>query len=152
MDFLSALSMFCLIIALQVTGYLLLTTWRHSVRAVEYAKAKPPPAPWIYGRPYLYKGRLYTYNRRRRTLTIGKRSLWAKHRYKMRLLLRSKTFPKKRLHRAHPALFHGRTRRRPALYVSAHSSKQPEMQVNDLQSPYQRAREKEMTTKKWIYL
>ena len=136
MDFSSAFSMSCLLIVFHVIVSLLLVVKRGIMWIRDYAKAKPPKVPWIYGRPYLFRGRFYTYERPRKPRAFAPHSgstlqeLEAvEHHRRMRELLRARKLVhksyrittsrerrRKRSHRAHPRLFIGRPRGKPAEY------------------------------------
>jgi hypothetical protein len=62
MDFSSASNMIYLLLALQDTASLLQVVMGGVQRIAEHAKRKPSPAPpWIFGRPYLFRGHHYTF-------------------------------------------------------------------------------------------
>jgi hypothetical protein len=128
--------MSCLLVVFQISVSLLLTVKRGVQWIYNYAKVKPPKVPWIYGRPYLFRGRYYTYERPRKPRTFVPHSestlrelRTVEHHRRMRKLMRARKHVResyrvtgsgkrrrKRNHRAHPRLFVGRSRGRSANY------------------------------------
>jgi hypothetical protein len=122
-----------LLLLLEVTVCLTLCFYNCLLLGLKYARAKPPPVPWIYGRPYQFRGRTYTYERPRKRRFFSPHSgttlqdlLRAEHHQRMRAIMRArgllresyrvrhKRRHKKRHHRARPRLFPGKTRGRQA--------------------------------------
>ena len=134
LEFSSAISMTCLLPLMQAAVCTILTIGKYLRYAYDYARAKPPPAPWIYGRPYQFRGRTYLYERPRKQEFFRPHSrstlqdlLIAKHHRRMKQLLRGKGLlrdtyrsrnkrRRKRSHRARPRLFPGKVRGRKARY------------------------------------
>ena len=132
-DYVNPFSMTGLLLLLEVTVCLTLCFYNCLLLGLKYARAKPPPVPWIYGRPYQFRGRTYTYERPRKRRFFSPHSgttlqdlLRAEHHQRMRAIMRArgllresyrvrhKRRHKKRHHRARPRLFPGKTRGRQA--------------------------------------